>query len=480
MSESLLRKRLVGHLPPPKKYVPDFKVRDQDEFILISDGDKPVATFHREWLMLDLRESHPDGRAKATLEIRRPYHNVDFRGTMIPCNWKHKSQMVDSLSNTVAIVETGERLVLRLEETFGEDESGSTEITLSYDAGFGCYVVERKATLAMHNPSTVEGANLWANGTGMAWPAEATLRYTLWSNAEGGLTWFPHNPLTPNLPGNGDVTGPRRRLPIGGFIAMGERETSNPAIEIIDSHTAEIGCATCSAVYDEHVILGCPAPLDDTGKYRWSFRCRWVSIPQSAMAHLREQAQILDFSATPDQYDKWAYLDFIRSAGRQVQPFEISLPFRLGEVNRFDSPIDPSEELIGLYWYFNPQPYGRVTWDRDAHGLLMEGRDARADLSSLPCGPGIRCHENTGYRLSAKVRTELDEGGEAWLELTPFLYSAGEVKEPLTSPRLTGMKDGTVISVSIPPSPGKDYVSVALRLRGKGKAWFDEVTLMPQ
>jgi hypothetical protein len=330
MSKSLLRQYLAGHLPPPKNYVPDFKVRDQDEFILISDGDKPVATFNRETLMIDLSEFHPDGRAKATLNIRRPYHNVGFCGTMIPCNGKHKSQIVDSLSNTVEIVETGERLVLRLDETFGEDEPGLTVITLHYDPELGCYAVDRNATLAMLNPTNVEAANLWANGAGMAWPSEAMLRYTLWSNVDGELTWFPHNPLTPNLSG------------------------------------------------------------------------------------------------------------------------------------------------------FTPQPYGRVTWDRDARGLVMEGRDERADLSSLPCGPGIRCHENTGYLLSAKIRTELEEGGEAWLELTPFLYSPSEVKEPVMSPGLTGVKDGTAISVSIPPSPDKDYLSVALRMRGKGKVWFDEVALMPE
>ncbi len=351
-TRSMLRERLSAHMPKAPPHVPDFATRDQDEFILISDGGKPVATFHRQWLMLDLREFYPDGRTNATLDIRRPYHNVDFRGTIFPCNWKHKSQMVDSTANTVSI------------------------------------------------------------------------------------------------------------------------------IEILDSHTAAIGCSTCSAFYDEHILLGCPAPLDDTGKYRWRFHCRLVSIPEPAMALLRVQATPLEMSDTPDQYDDWRFLDFIRSAGRHVQPFDISLPFRLGEVNHFDAPIDPRKELIGLYWYFNPQPYGRVTWDRAAHSLLLEGFDTRTDLSSVPCGPSIRCHENTGHRLSATVRAELADGAAAWLELSPFLYSPTGIKEPMRSPRLTGVSDGTTIPVAIPPSPGKDYLAVALRLKGKGRAWFDEVSLV--
>ena len=477
---SFLRARLAGHLPEAPAYAPDFKIRDQEEFILISDGEKPVATFHRQWLMLDLRESYPDGRANATLNIRRPYHNVDFRGTMIPCNWKHKSQMVDSSANTVSVVETGERLVLRVEETFGEDESGETEITLSYDREFGCYAVEKRGTLALHTPGTVEAANLWAQGAGVAWPEDATLRYTLWSTAAGGLTWFPHNPLTPNLPGNGDVIGPRRHLPIGGFIAMGERHAANPAIEILDSHTTAVGCATCSAFYDEHVLMGCPAPIDVTGKYRWRFHGRYVSIPEPAMARLREEATLLELSDTPDQYDNWPYLEFIRAAGRQVQPFDISLPFRLGEVNRFDAPIDPRQELIGLYWYFSPQPYGRVTWDRDAKALLLEGRDSRADLSSVPCGPSIRLHDGKGCRLSALVRTDLEPGAEAWLELDAFLCSPAEVSVPGTSTRLTGRTDWTRLAVAVPVSPGKDYLRVALRMKGKGRVWVNEVALVEE
>lgn len=477
---SLLRERLSGSLPPASAYVPDFKTREQDEFILISDGDKPVATFHRQWLLLDMREFYPDGRANATLSIRRPYHNVDFRGAILPCNWRIKSQMVDSTTNMVTVLETGARLVLLIDETFGEDERGYSEITMTYDCELGCYAVDKQGALALHSPCTVEAANLWDGGAGRAWPEDTTLRYTLWTNVEGGLTYFPHNPLTPNLPGNGDVNGQRRRLPIGGFIAMGERSKSNPVIEILDSHTAAIGCSTCSAFYDEHIFQGCPAPIDDTGRHRWRFHARLVSIPQSAMTFLRGQADILEMSDTPDQYDNWKFLDFIRSAGRQVQPFDISLPFRLGEVNHFDSPIDPRQELIGLYWHFTPQPYGRVTWDRQAKALLIEGRDSRADLCSVPCGPSICCHENTGYRLSAKVRTELESDAAAWLELSPFLWSPSEIKEPIRSPQLTGMTEGTIISVAIPPQPsGNDYLAIALRMKGKGKVWFDEVELIP-
>jgi hypothetical protein len=259
---------------------------------------------------------------------------------------------------------------------------------------------------------------------------------------------------------------------------MGERATSNPVLEILDSHTTAIGCATCSAFYDEHVLLGCPAPVDATGKYRWRFHGRYVSIPQTVMARLCEQATLLELFDTPDAYDNWAYLEFIRAAGRQVQPFEISLPFRLGEVNRFDAPIDPRQELIGLYWYFSPQPYGRVTWDRDATALLMEGRDTRADLSSAPCGPSIRLHDGKALRFSARVQTELEPGAAAWLELDAFLWSPAEVEQPTRSPGATGRNRGDRLEVTLAPGSGKDYVRVALRLEGKGRAWFDEVTLI--
>ena len=476
--QSLLRERLRDLLPPVQQHTPNFRIAEQDEFWLISDGDLPVATFHREWLMLDMREFYPDGRAGATLDIRRPYHNVGFMGAILPCNWRINGQMVGSTHYTVSIQETGARLVLHIAETFGEDEAGESEIILYYDDELGCYGVEKRASLALFTPLTVEPANLWARGAGVAWPADATLRSTLWSNDAGGLTWFPHNPLTPNLPGNLDVTGPRRRYPRGGFVAMGTRACSNPAIEILESHTASIGGATCSAVYDEHILQGCPAPLDETGKYRWRFHGRLVSIPEAAMRQLHTMATLLNMTDTPDQYDDWRYIDSLRAAGRQVQPFAISLPFVPGEVNRFAAAIDPRQELIGLYWYFTPQPHGRVTWDQPAHSLLMEGFSATADLAAQPCGPGIRGYQHTGYRLSARIRTELPDGA-AWLELSPFLYSPTEVTDPICSPRVGGNTPWQTVSVSIPPSPDKDYLAVQLRLRGQGRAWFDEILLEP-
>lgn len=475
MTQSILR-QWIKHTPDAADaYVPDFHVCEEAPFIVIADRDRPVAVFHRTRLTLDMREFYPDGRSGATFDIRRPYHKPSVQGAFLPCNWRIRSQGVDSDPHPVQVVATGTRLVLTVDETFGEGESGHTEISIGYDADLRCYAVEKKAELALHEPLQVEAANLWARGCGEAWEQDATLRYTLWTNAAGGLTWFPHNPLTPNLPGNLDVAGSHRRLPAGGFIAMGRRDTSNPAIELVGCHTSAVGCATCSAWYDEHVFLGCPMPPDETGTYRWRFHCRLISIPPDTMDAMRSAAVLLDFEDDPAAYDRWSFLSSIRAAGRQVQPFDRSLPFTPGRPAGFDAPIDPEEELVGLYWGFGSQPHGRITWDREAQALLMEGRDEAADLVCVPHGPSIRGYEHLAHRLKGRIRTEGNVS--AWLELTPFLFIPRELTERNGSHRVTGTSEWTAVEVNVPAISGKDYLDVRLRQQGKGRAWFDDVLL---
>ncbi|HEY3417322.1 MAG TPA: hypothetical protein VGM23_10610 [Armatimonadota bacterium] len=482
---SLLRQHLARLGRSPATYTPNFRAEEIDEFIAISDGDLPIALLDRETLYLEMREFYPDGRAKPSFCMRRPKHNPSVLGVTLVCHWRLDGQQrVCSEAPRITFSGGGATLTISIDEEFGADEAGYHLLTFYFDNELGCYAVDNLAEVHLLDPHALEVSNLWARGVGDAWPEDTDLRYTLWSNTRGGLTWFPHNPLTPNTPGNMDADG-RRAIPIGGFLGFGVRPQSNPVLETLGSNTEALSFATCSCFYDEHFNMACPAPLDAEGKYRWAAHYRLVSLPDAAVEALRAEAEMLDFGCTPAAYDDPAYLNALRAAGRQVQPLDISVPFELGKVNDCETPIDPRRELIGHYWYFIPQPYGNITWDQTCGhsgtaSIRVTGRDPRADLISQPCGPSIRCQEGRGYRFTALVKTALAPGAEAWLELSPFLYASSEVTVPNCSLRLSGSTEWTRLEVAIPPSPGKDYLALALRLRGEGTAWFDDIMLMPE
>ena len=460
---------------------PDFKARTVEEFIAISDGDRPVALLHRDWLVLDMREFYPDGRARATFDIRRPYHSPGMLGTTLVCNWRlHGEQKVCSKKHTISIRGGGPTLTLRIAETFGPEETGYHELTFYWDQDLGCYGVETTAEVWLHQPCLMVASNIWSRGVGEAWPEDSTFDYTLWTNRTGGLTYFWHNPLTPNLPGNMDLG--RRSIPVGGFLGFGSRAQSNPVLEVTGSHSEALSWMTCSCWYDEHFAMCCPEPPDADGRYRWAVRYRLVSLPQPFMAKLREQAQMLEFGATAENYDSWSYLDAIRHAGRQIQPFDQAVPFVPGQVNDCESVIDPRQRQHGHYWLFGSQPFGKVSWDqacgyRSRASLLLTGRTVQAEVKTYPCGPSIPLKPGHRYRLSAMVKTELVGRAAAWLELSPFFWSPREIKRPRTSLRLTGTNGWTKLDVIVPPAPGKDFLCLNLCLRGQGRAWFDKILL---
>ncbi|MCC6581044.1 MAG: hypothetical protein IT440_11440 [Phycisphaeraceae bacterium] len=472
-----LADRLAAMRWPAKAHTPSFRVVEQPRFLLIYDAHRFVALLDRETLYVDLREFYPDGRAGADDEIRFPYHNPSIRGATLMSYWRlDGAQHVCASRHAVTVEETGLRLRLRIDQSFDPDEAGEHELTFRYDPAFGCYVVDTVAHLAMHRPHLVEPGNAWSRGVGEPWPRDATLRYTLFANMNGGLTWFPHNPLTPNLPGNMDTRG-RRRVPVGGFIAFGSRDASNPALEIVACHTDAIGFATCDAFYDEHMFVGCPTPLDKDGKYHWSIHYRTLSLPRELMEQMKLEAEMLEMADAPEQAKSWPYLDNLRGAGRQVQPFDQAVPFVPGEVNRCDRAIDPRQVLIGHYWPLTPQPYGVIQWDRAEKAMLLHGHDARANLNCAPRGPSMMMHPGCRYRFSANVKTDLADGASAQLQLTPFLYSPGEIQTPSLSDPLTGRGDWRHVEVHADHGPDLDYLSVSLHLRGAGRAWFTHLHL---
>jgi hypothetical protein len=75
--------------------------------------------------------------------------------------------------------------------------------------------------------------------------------------------------------------------------------------------------------------------------------------------------------------------------------------------------------------------------------------------------------------MSAWVKVEGDERTEAQIELRPFRFTASWPVASATS-SIFGTSDWTRLRVIV--NSGKVEVALPyLRLRGKGRAWFDEV-----
>ncbi|MCC6580674.1 MAG: hypothetical protein IT440_09545 [Phycisphaeraceae bacterium] len=465
----------------PQTHVPSFSARDMDDFIAISDGDIPVALLHRPTLRLEMREFYPDRRAGSSFDVQRPYHWPSFRGAFLTMCWWIGCQCVCSSSQQVTVTGGGKSLRIRIDETFAEDESGSHTLEFGFDAELGCYAVTVHAELAMMQPKFIEVSNFLAEGMGLAWEEDVKLRHTLWSNRQGGLTYFPHNPLTPNTPGNLDWAD-RRRVPVGGFIGFGSRPEFNPVLEILSCHSQAISFATCSCSYDEHFHLGCPKPADDDGKYRWDVRYRLVSLPQRFAESLIKRAKLLDFGANPSAYDSWNYLEDIRGAGRHVQPLDQTIPLTPGRAASGSQVIDPRQFLAGLYWMLAPRPGGQIRRDRrtghrSRGSLRLTGHDSKAHIIGQAIGPSIMIAGHSSFTFSAWVKTSLQRGGKAWLQVDPCTYGPGDCACTFASKPQRGCREWTRLTVTLTPPPEAAFLMVSLHLRGQGDAWFDDIEL---
>lgn len=397
--------------------------------------------------------------------------------------WWIGCQSVCSSSQTITVSGGGERLRVQIAETFGPDEAGSHMLEFYFDAELGCYGVELQADLALLNPREVEVSNLYAAGMGQAWPERAKLQHTLWSNPRDGLTFFRHNPLVPNTPGNLERPG-QRSVPPGGFLCFGTRPEFNPALEILHCHTPAISFATCSCSYDEHFLLGCPAPLDADGQYRWAVRYRLVSLPPEFSKHLLAKARLLDFGIADNPYHSARYLDHLRGAARQVQPLESSLPFVPGKVNDCETALDPAAFLSGHYWVFAPQAFGSVTWDQTVGyqsraSLKLTGRTPAAKITGNTCGPSIMIFDRKAFTFSAMVKTKLAPGARAWIQIESCTFAPGDCQPVFPSAELTGTADWTKLVTHANLPPAAAFILVTLRLEGAGDAWFDDLALQP-
>ncbi|MHB9024699.1 MAG: hypothetical protein ACYC7E_11085 [Armatimonadota bacterium] len=478
-----LRRRLAswGRVTP-SDYRPDFRIEEKEEFLIIYDGDVLVAVMSREYVLIEIREFYPDGRHHSSFEITRPYHAPHMRGCFLCAYWRiGGSARVTSSSLDIACSNGGEELLIRIDEQFETDEWGLQEWRFYFDRALGCYAVDVRAELALHQPKLTEPTDLHAEGLGEPWPEASTLPETFWSNRDGGITFFSHNPLLPNTPGNMDWTG-RRRVPVGGFFGLGCRPASNPVLEILSCSTNAIGFGTCSCFYDEHLWLGCPTRIEEDGKYHWRIQYRVVSIPEEFARSIVDQAERLDLALNDEEYDSWSYLNSIRAAGRQVQPFHETPPCALWTINDCEQALDANTYFPGLYWAFHAQPFGRSTWDRtvgyqSTSSIRLESRSPEARIEVGPTGPSIKVAPDQAFLFTAMVKTRLRPGAHATLKVWRFTLGRYDCPAPHVSEAVAEEADWTRVELYVPPCP-EPHISFSLHLDGEGLAWFDDIGLL--
>jgi len=475
--ESQIRKNFHSLIdrPEPVQHSPQFHHEKHEEFVDVYDGDLPVLRICTKSWTVELREFYPDGRSRSDFTIPRPYHSPGFRGLVTTGCWWINQMGVSSQSQTLSIDNRGTEIVFRVEEIVSSGEDGFHKFTLCFDEEFGCYALEFHAVLELLNPSSIEISNFYAYGVGWPNPDMKRFQYTLFSDREGAIRYFNHNPMVPQTPGNMDMEA--RRVPVGGFMCFGAESTGNPVLEILEAHADSIWFPTCSAYYDEHFMPATPGWNPATGRYRWEFRYRMTSLPAALIDQLRNQAKLLDFRSDNTELDNPAYLRGIRDAGRQVQRFDEYFAFELGKPCHFEHPISPGALIVGQYWSLDPQRFGAARFNRSERALELEGFTPEADIAITTAGPIMRFPKGRGFRFRALVRTTLTPDALAFLELHPILYSFAEIEAFERSISLALTSEWRELIVSVPPMPNRDFIAPRLRLKGQGKAQFKAMFL---
>ena len=474
----LLLDRLAA-LPPATDHPPAWRIVERDRFLLIYDGEMPVAVFDTKELRWDIREFYPDGRNHSTDEILLPYHKPSFHGTILSGCWWSMQQCAFSERHTVTARVCEQTVILRVEEDYGDGQTGSHTFRLTYSPRTGGYCLDAEAHLALVHIQRVEVVNLYTVGVGTPWADEVTCDHTLFTGGDGALRYFWHNPLMPCTPGALDVIG--RKMPVGGFYTFGTRTNSNPVVELLACHTTASYCATCTAYYDEHLFMGTPAGLGADGMWHWDVQYRVSALEAATADALLRQATPLPLGVCREADDDPAYLITQPLHGRHLQSLTETLPFALELVNDCAQALDPATRFIGCYWAHIPQPHGNIIWDRAvghacAGSLRLHGRTSSAHIVADTYGPIINTKPGYAYTFSAWVK--VDGAAEAWIQLETFTFGRSDGKEPTQSTSARKADGWQYLAITVTTAPDTSYLAVSLHLHGEGTAWFDEMALM--
>ncbi len=349
-----------------------------------------------------------------------------------------------------------------------EGETGRWLLRLWYDPAWARYRFTCDIRVRKLDPEGMEPFNMMTAGALEACAEKRRWTHSLWENPDGELRRVVHSNALfqcTDYAGFRDGGGPwrHRNAPYNGaWIAYAAHPSFNPAV-LVHSTNVPIRFATCSQLFDEHVIWNTAGQdnLGDDGYFHFHMLVEFVNMMPDMAADFLRRAK------DPARPKKWHHVS-------------AALPFRMGAVNSFEKEVDPWEpEDCPILCLPEDQETKGIAWARTGRtggrSILLTGGSETGRRELFPTGAVCRVKLHTRYRLSGWIKTEKVERF-ARLELGAIEYGFANVIDAAFSQAVGGSEGWTKVTAEL-DSGDEAYLMPKLVLYGTGRAWFDDVCL---
>ncbi len=465
MYEHILKSLQASHAEP---YPPSFRVEADGDAWRVFDGRRQLAKFYPLFLDIwalspfepDIKANpEPPGEVVDLHTVHNTFLNFGIQGW--PRNWKTGSV------RWIWEKKNGQELVAIISLDAEEGETASWRLTVGYDSTRGQYTWRIRLDARKMDPDGFEGFNLMTAGAVEDRPEKRRWTHCIWENPDGQLRRIVHSNALfqcTDYAGMRDGGGPwrGRNLPYPrAWIAYAAHPVFNPAL-IIHKTNVPLRAATCSALFDEHIVFSNAGQdnLGEDGYFHFHMDLEFVSLP-AALAR-----EILNRAADPVKPKKW-------------WNERVALPFRMEAVNSFEQAVDPwlPEDCPIITLPHDGE--GTVAWtDEEAHSgkrSLRLRQEKPERLAVFPTGAVCKVKPNSRCRFSAWVKTQAVNGA-ARLELASYAYTYNNIRLRAQSRGLRDTTDWTLLTVEF-DSGNSAYVMPYFVLEGTGTAWFDDACL---
>jgi len=456
--------------PEAKPYTPDFAVREDPRGWRLFDGDTALAVFMPSALDIwsfspfeppEMANLEEPGQVVDLHTVHNTYLNLGLQGW--PEEWLEGASDPQSLLNWQWRQKEGPAVEALVSGEFPQGERCQWRVTVRYDPAWARYRYAIDINARRRSADGLEALNMMLAGALMAREEGRRWTHSIWQAPDGQLRRLVHSNALFQCTDYGDPSWRTRNAPFrGAWVGYAAHESFNPAV-LIHGNNVPIILATCSQLFDEHVIWG-TAGLDnlrDDGYFHFAMQTEFVNLPPQLARELLEQA------VDPVQPRAWWNSCH-------------ALPFHMDTVNSFEETVDPWEPETCPILQVPDAPGSSILRATDeAHSgthsirLRVSTQNGRELLE--PRGAVCNVKTHTRYRLSGWVKTRAVERF-ARLELYSYEYTYPNVINTAASQDLAGDQDWTRVEVEL-DSGDQAYLMPRMMLHGPGEAWFDDLLL---
>ncbi|MBU4366479.1 MAG: hypothetical protein L6437_02995 [Kiritimatiellae bacterium] len=455
--------------PAPRDYTPQFHIAPERWGWTIFDGDVSIARFTLDGdYAFDIWKFSPfDPPIMANSEPAGAVYDLHTaHNTFVNFPVSRCGDIAEGVENVGDCMEaewlprSGAELHLRITGKFLEGQHIQYDVRVFYDPQRVQYRFFFDAEAWKIRSTGGEPINMMLAGALTDTAEKRRWTHSLWADPQDQVKRLMHSNALFNATDYGDSTGRWRtkNAPLtGAWIAYAAHPEFNPAMLIREAN-APIQFATCSQLFDEHLIWQ-SAGLDelDEGYFHFVMRTEFVNLP-AALAQ-----EFLAGAMDPPRPARW-------------RTKLIALPFHMGVENSFETSADPWEPedcpIIVLE--------DMACWADDAahsgsRSLKLTGEAFHHWKTLMPVGAVCSVQPNSRYRLSGWIKTEGVERF-ARLELASYEYTYNNIIDITHSAHVAGDTDWTYVETDL-DTGDEAYVMPRLSLYARGTAWFDDVKL---